>query len=102
MNSYATPLINDFTILGTNGTLYFKQNKLEIYSPREVFDKKGFYDYPPLFKKQEYNFEQDYHNSLEKSIAYFITKVKQKKPLVIKDFNTSLITNQIILNLEKK
>ena len=40
----------------------------------------------------EYNFEQDYHNSLEKSIAYFITKVKQKKPLVIKDFNTSLIT----------
>jgi|TARA_B110000495_G_C23042816_1_gene626991 predicted dehydrogenase len=102
MNSYATPLINDFTILGTNGTLYFKQNKLEIYSPREVFDKNGFYDYPPLFSKQKYNFEEDYHNSLEKSVGYFITKVKQKKPLVIKDFNTSLITNRIILNLEKE
>jgi predicted dehydrogenase len=102
LNSYATPLINDFTILGTNGTLYFKQNKLEIYSPREIFDKKGFYVYPPLFKKQKFNFEKDYLNSLYKSIEYFITKVKKKSPLQIKDFDTSLITNRIILDLQKE
>ena len=37
-NSYATPIINEITVIGTNGILEIRNNELLIRNPRDTFD----------------------------------------------------------------
>jgi hypothetical protein len=100
-NSYATPLINEISIIGTNGHLAIRNNKLEIYSPRDTFDKNGLFSNPPKISNVDFNLSMDAENSLRKSLDFFINRVKMKEDIPIKYFDASVNTNRIILQLKE-
>lgn len=101
-NSYATPLINELIIIGTNGYLVIRNDKLRIFSPRNVFDKKGFFISPLGSKEKPFSMNKDYNESLKKSMEFFLSCIKNKKKLPIDAFETSLQTNEIMLKMSRK
>ena len=102
LNSYAAPLIEELMIIGTNGYLTIRNNQLTICSPRDTFDKKGFFSSPPVYQKKSFVMTKDYDDSLKKSMDFFISHVKNNKRLQLKNFESSLDTNEILLKLKKK
>ena len=42
-NSYATPLIEDMVVIGTNGFVTMRDNAIEIFSPRDTFNENGLF-----------------------------------------------------------
>jgi len=101
-NSYATPLINELMIIGTNGYIVIRNDKLKIFSPRNVFDKKGFFVSPIGSKSKIFSMNKDYESSLKKSMEFFLSCVKNNKKLPINEFETSLQTNELILKITRK
>jgi predicted dehydrogenase len=100
--SYAAPLTFEFNFLGTNGILEYNSNSLTLKTPRDSFDKRGFFIEPPEKikikpNKLDTDFTQD---SLEKSINYFLSHVRENKPISKELFDQSLKTNSFILELE--
>ena len=100
-NSYATPLINDISIIGTNGHLTIRNNHLQIQSPRDTFDKNGLFTNPPISFQSDFSIPNDIENSLKKSLDYFISHVRENKNFDLKHFNTSMQTNRLILELKE-
>jgi len=102
LNSYASPLANEISILTSNSWIVFRKNEFIIYHPRDTFDKKGFFKDPPIYKKLKLKKDDDYNNSLKYSLDDFIFHVKNNMPFDLKFFNTSLETNKIIIDLKNK
>jgi len=98
-NSYATPLLNEIKVIGTNGYLSTSKNYFEIYSPRNTFDSKKFFISPPLKKRLRFNFKENYDESLKKSIEFFVSNVKKNNKIDLKYYKASIKTNEQILNL---
>ena len=101
-NSYASPLHNELSIIGTNGILTFDDKKLKMVSPRDTFDSKKKFKIPPIKYSQKFSFTKEFYESTENSIKFFLKHVKNKKLINIKFFNMSLSSNEIILNMKKK
>jgi len=101
-NSYAAPFLEDFLILGTNGFIRIIGNELKIFSPRDTINKKGFFVVPPIYKKQSISIDNDYENSLIKSLSLFINKIKNQEKFDQKNFDSSISSNKIILKLQNK
>ena len=99
-NSYATPLINEISIIGTNGHLVIRNNQLVIHSPRDTFDKDGLFTNPPISRNSKFDISEDSNTSLRKSLDFFINKVQVKDKIPIEYFDTSMTTNRIILELK--
>jgi len=102
LNSYAAPYLEDLLILGTNGYMRINNDELKIFSPRDTFTKDRFFTTPPIYKKQSFSLLSDYENSLQESLKLFFYKIKKHENFDIKDFDTSLLSNKIILELEQK
>lgn len=98
-NSYATPLLNEVTMIGTNGVLSIRNNHLEVYSPRDTFDANGYFIAPQIIHSSSFDMETDYQNSLRNSFDYFVSCVLEKKTMNMNHFNTSLETNRLILQI---
>jgi predicted dehydrogenase len=101
-NSYATPHLEDFLILGTNGIIRIIGNELKIFSPRDTINKKGFFVSPPIYKKQSISMDGDYEDSLIKSLSLFINKIQNQEFFDQKNFDSSILSNKIILKLQNK
>jgi len=101
LNSYATPLINDISIIGTNGRLTIRNNHLEIQSPRDVFDENGLFTNPENKEKTTYSFQNDGKNSLKKAVNYFLNHLTNSKLFELEYFDTSVYSNKIVLEMEK-
>ena len=102
LNSYASPLVNEISILTSNSWIVFRKNEFVIYYPRNIFDEKGFFKDPPIYKKIKIKNDEDYHKSLIYSLDDFIFHIKNNMPFDLKFFNTSLQVNQIIIDLKDK
>jgi len=102
LNSYASPLVNEISILTTNSWIVFRKNEFIIYNPRNTFDKKGFFKDPPIYKKLKIKKDEDYLKSLSCSLDDFIFHTKNNVPFDLKFFNTSLEVNEIIIDLKNK
>lgn len=101
LNSYASPYINQISILGTNGFLNIFDNSKRIFSPRDSFNSKNFFITPPILSDKKFIFEDEYNNSLVNSVTYFLNIVKKQGVFPIEQFETSLFTNKLILDLRK-
>ena len=102
LNSYASPLVNEMSILTSNSWIVFRKNEFIIYHPRNTFDKKGFFKDPPIYKKFKINKDEDYLKSLNRSLDDFIFHTKNNMPFDLKLFNTSLEVSKIIIDLKSK
>ena len=102
LNSYASPSVNEISILTSNSWIVFRKNEFVIYGPRNIFDKKGFFKDPPIYKKLKIKKDEDYNKSLRYSLDNFVFHIKNNTPFDLKFFNTSLETNKIIIDLKNK
>ncbi len=100
--SYAAPLINEISILGTNGFFTIRNNFAKMYSPRNNFDKNGFFIYPNLKSKKRFVNKNEYNKSLKNSVFYFIETLQKKGNFNILQFNSSISTTKIIIDLHSK
>ena len=99
-NSYATPSLNDIIIIGTNGSIVFDDDTMQIFSPRDSFDEKGLFIKPKCVIKTEFNFNSMIQDSLQKSLDYFLSHIENSEMFDISDFNKSIVSNSIVLSLE--
>lgn len=99
-NSYATPLIDDLSIIGTNGYLNIRSNNIEIYSPRDSFNSNEFFTTPPLYHRSSLDIEKMQLDSLRNSLDYFMNHVKGKKLFDLHLFETSISSNRLVFELE--
>lgn len=58
-----------------------------------------FFKTPPIYVQIQLSMEEDYEISLKRYIDYFISMVKNNSIFELKLFETSIHSNQIILNL---
>ena len=100
-NSYATPSMNDIIIIGTNGSIVFSDDTMQIFSPRDSFDEKGLFIKPKCVVKTEFNFNSMIQDSLQKSLDYFLSHIENSEMFDISDFNKSIVSNSIVLSLEE-
>ncbi len=100
-NSYASPYLNEITIVGTNGLTSIRDDQIITRSPRDTFNEKGSFIQPPIISEQEYNLENEYIASLKSSLLFFISKVEKSESIDLKYFKSSMETNQIILKLHE-
>lgn len=101
LNSYATPLIDDLSIIGTNGYLNIRSNNLEIHSPRDSFNSNGLFTIPPLHYGSSFEIEKIQLDSLRNSLDYFLNHVIQKKYFDLHLFQTSISSNRLVFEIEK-
>jgi len=99
--SYANPKINEIVIIGTDGYITIRNNKKEMFCPRDTFDPKGFFIKPPMIENEDFNFEDEYLDSLKKSLEYFIDTVKNKKSIDLKNFEKSIMTTKLLIEMKQ-
>lgn len=99
-NSYASPLVNEICILGTNGSLNIRNNELTVSYPRDTFNAKGFFIAPPIKHRETFHVAEGYIDSLKESMNYFLNCVLQKTDIDKNHFESSIYTNQLIFEIE--
>jgi predicted dehydrogenase len=100
--SYACPSIDDVTIIGTNGIIRVSEDYLYLHGPRDTFNKNNCFITPPLIEKKALNANDDYINSLHKSLDFFITHARKGDYFDIKYFNIGLSSNKFLLEMQNK
>jgi predicted dehydrogenase len=96
--SYASPYVNEFSLLGTNGYLTIRENSLKLFHPRDTFSTDENFITPPIFKEEYFDMEANYRESLSNSLNYFINHVKNSSKIPLNYFNSSIASNEIILD----
>ena len=100
-NSYATPLLENIVIIGTNGFIIIKDQKVEIFSPRDTFDENGFFSKPRIKQEIQFDFQSNGSDSLKKAMFYFLQNLKKSKKFDIDYFDRCVYTNKLILEIER-
>ena len=100
--SYASCKYFNLVCQGTDGVLEIDSNRLIVRSPRDVFDKNGYFILPSINKKENYCYNTDYADSLFNSIKYFVDCVQQNKEFKRKEFENSISSNRFLLNCKKE
>jgi len=101
-NSYAFPYLYEITLIGTNGYTTIRDDKSTQFSPRDTFDSNDSFITPPISNESEFSLNSDYISSLKNSMEYFLSKVQSKSDIEENYFDTSIRSNQIILDLHSK
>ena len=96
INSYDTPYDFYFNILLTNANIKYDGKKIYVHHPRDTFDTKNRFTKPPLKKIIEIDFENDWTNSLNISLNFFLEKVFKNKKFSKKEFTESINIAKII------
>ena len=102
LTSYAAPLVNEISILGTNGFFTIRDNVVTMYSPRDNFDENNFFITPRVKYKNKFLMKDDYNTSLKKSLSHFVSTVEKEETFDLSLFNSSISTNKIILNFHSQ
>jgi len=74
---------------------------MQVFSPRDSFDEKGLFIKPKCMIKTEFNFNSMEQDSLQNSLDYFLSHIENSEMFDVSDFNKSIISNNMVLNLEE-
>ena len=100
--SYATPLVENIIIVGTNGFAIIKDGKIEISYPRNTFDENGLFTNPKNKEEIDFSFQTNGKNSLKKSMNYFLDHLKNSQMFELTNFDIAIYSNKLVLEMEKK
>lgn len=89
-NSYATPYLIRFEMMGTNGYLIYDGSVCKIFSPRETFDYAGLFSTPKVVDSQKIIYADMWEDSLHKSVSFFIENVSRNNFFSIEKFNLNV------------
>lgn len=96
-STYYSSLIRKSIFFFKNGLIEFDSDKILLRYPTKTFNKKKQFVIPKVKFKKLVNFENDYFESLNKSVCYFLDIVKKNKKFNKKDFDISIKSNYLIL-----
>jgi hypothetical protein len=99
--SYSTPLVENIVIVGTNGFIVIADGKMEISYPRDTFDENGLFTNPKNKEEIAFSFQINGKNSLKNSTNYFLNHLRNSQLFELKDFDISVYSNKITLEMEK-
>lgn len=97
--SYAAPLMLQITIVGTNGVIECNDDQISLYSPRDVYDDRGYFAPPPCRYRYEYSEGTLFAESLERSVDYFLTHCERQEAFPRTLYDQSLNSNELTLSL---
>ena len=97
-NSYSSPLIEKKIFIFENGYVHQNENYINIFGPKNNFDKNGRFKKPKIIKKFKIKPEKDFGNSINLSINYFLDVIRKKKKFSQKLFLDSIKSNELILD----
>ena len=80
-----------------NGIIEQYDNIVSVRGPAINLDKRGFFKKPKLIESYKVDENNDYNISLEKSVTFFLSKVKKKEFFNKKLFDCALKSNSLIL-----
>ena len=100
--SYATPLVENIVIVGTNGFAIIKDGKIDISYPRDTFDENGLFTNPKNKEEIDFSFRTNGKNSLKKSMNYFLDHLKNSQMFELTNFDIAIYSNKLVLEMEKK
>ncbi len=80
-----------------NGIIEQYDNIVSVRGPAINLDKRGFFKKPKLIESYKVDENSDYNISLEKSVTFFLNKVKKKEFFSKKLFDCALKSNSLIL-----
>lgn len=98
-NSYNSPLVDKKIFVFENGYIEQNEGEINIFGPRDTFDRKGNFIKPKKIYTKKINSTDDFNNSLEDSIKYFINAANKKQLFNKSFFNNSIRSNKKILKL---
>ena len=97
--SYVTPFINKSDLIFDNAIFELDNGVLNLYHPRESFDEDGNFEKPYNRHISQFDKSKHYYdNSLGRALDFFINTTNNKNKFSIKDFQTSIETNKILIN----
>tara|TARA_Y100000992_G_scaffold296350_1_gene258440 strand:- start:454 stop:1374 length:921 start_codon:yes stop_codon:yes gene_type:complete len=85
-------------LLFENGMIIKNEKKIVVRGPTKTFNKKGMFIKPPVIFEKNILAENDYKDSLEKSVNYFLKHSKKNTKFKKKDFMSSIKSNKIMLS----
>ena len=94
-------LVENIVIVGTNGFVVLTDGKMEISYPRDTFDENGLFTNPKNKEKIAFSFQITGKNSLKNSMNYFLNHLRNSQLFELNDFDTSVYSNKITLEMEK-
>ena len=99
--SYAGTLATHIQLLGTNGHIEYRNGVLSCFSPRDIFDARGYFAPPPETILRDYRNEPEdmYLESLRKSVAYFLDTARRGGKFPKSEMQASLNSTEFVLNL---
>ena len=100
--SYATPLVENIVIVGTNGFAIIEDGKIDISYPRDTFDENGLFTNPKNKEEIDFSFQTNGKNSLKKSMNYFLDHLKNSQMFELTNFDIAIYSNKLVLEMEKK
>jgi predicted dehydrogenase len=100
--SYAIPYTDTIEISFTNGTVVYFKNKLDVYHPRNSFDKIGGFKLAPNENLLKISHKKNLSIGTENILDLFFKTFKNKKYFKIEEFNQAIKANQMLLDFYKK
>lgn len=97
-SSYCAPYSKNINLIFSNGLIKQNDKKIIVRGPAKTFDKKGRFISPKILFQQNIGDNQDYNNSLNESVNFFLDQAKKGRNFKKEIFNSSLISNNIIFN----
>jgi len=95
-STYYSSLIRKSTFFFKNGVLEFDINKISLRYPTKTFDKNKNFLVPKIKFQKTLSFDNDYLDSLTKSINYFLKIVDKNQNFKKKDFDISIKSNGLL------
>ena len=89
-------MIRKSTFFFKNGVLEFDINKISLRYPTKTFDKNKNFLVPKIKFQKTLSFDNDYLDSLTKSINYFLKIVDKNQNFKKKDFDISIKSNGLL------
>ena len=99
--SYATPYTDTIEILFTNGKIIYFKNRLDLYYPRDFFDKTGSFKLAPNKNLLKITHKKNQLMGTQNILDLFFKTFKNKKYFKIHDFNRAIKANQMLLDFYK-
>ena len=95
-STYYSSLMRRSIFFFKNGILEFDVDKISLRYPTKTFDKKKNFLTPKIKFEKKISFENDYFESLTKSINYFLKIIDRNKKFKKRDFDISIKSNALL------
>jgi|TARA_B100001971_G_C18163543_1_gene522842 predicted dehydrogenase len=96
-STYVGPYFFDWTFVFENGLLIADPSGITLRGPRAVFDSRGFFKLPPIIEQQSVDSNEDYAQSLERSVAVFLDTTQRNDTFDPRNRDLSLFSNSFII-----